>query len=372
MNRFKKVPLIICCLGLFLVAFFTVYKMASLSAQSITVLTDVNGVVDQFQTEPLPPVRLLFLGDMMFDRGVRVQIKKYGSDAVYASTTRALSMDADLTIANLEGPITTYTSKTIDKNGKGIPGFTFTFPTSTAPEIKASGIDIVSLANNHTENFGADGLKQTVKWLSSAGLHFFGNPTNTNISTPNPSMPLEKIVCIEEKSWCMAIIGYHEFTTIDGSVITQKIRELNGARTEKSIDAIVVMPHWGVEYQSIPTSKQISLAHTWIDAGADFIIGAHPHIIQSMELYKSKPIFYSLGNYLFDQYFSYDTTHGLAIKIVPETKEINLIPIDNTGIFVKSANELDRTKILQSLAKASRAFTSTSTRDEILTGTVHY
>jgi poly-gamma-glutamate synthesis protein (capsule biosynthesis protein) len=109
---------------------------------------------------------LLFLGDIMLDRGVRARIKNIGADEVFVRFTKELSANYSYTIANLEGPITTWKSRTIGEDGRGIPGFSFTFPTSSAAHIKESGIDIVSLANNHTENFGTEGLQQTFDWLT--------------------------------------------------------------------------------------------------------------------------------------------------------------------------------------------------------------
>ncbi len=296
-------------------------------------------------------ISLLFFGDMMLDRGVRAQIAKIGYDQVFVRATRELSSKYDLTIANLEGPITTYKSKTIGPDGRGISGFAFTFATSSAIAIKESGIDIVSLANNHIENFGPDGVKQTVKWLRDANMKYFGNATNSG-SEFNPPAPLSNIFC--EKEICIAYIGYHEFTKQNDE--QQVVKEIKNAKA-KNADFIIVMPHWGVEYEHTPSQKQKTLAHAWIDAGADLVVGSHPHVIQSMEVYNGKKIFYSLGNYLFDQYFSYHTTHGLAVgfhitenaatttKSKFEITSFDLIPIDNTNILTRPANEAD-TKIM--------------------------
>ncbi len=300
-------------------------------------------------------ISLLFLGDIMLDRGIRAQISKLGSDEVFVLSTKKLSDNYDLTIANLEGPITTHPSKTIGPDGLGIPGFSFTFPTSSATALKKSGIDIVSLANNHTDNFGQEGLAQTVKWLSQSNLKHFGNPTNSPKSE-SPVSAISQIIC--EKEICIALIGYNEFTYQNETNILDEIKDAQ----EKNVDFIIIMPHWGVEYENFPSTKQKTLAHAWIDAGADLIVGAHPHVIQSIETYKDKKIYYSIGNYLFDQYFSYDTTHGLALGIhlekttAPDStviKSVDLLPIDNTKSITRPAGEVDSKKILDKLAEIS-------------------
>jgi len=364
----------------------------------------------QQQQEPLPqpliqetPVSLISLGDMMFHRGVRTKIKKVGDDIVFSSSTFFLTQKYDIAVANLEGPITNYPSKTVNAEGVAIPGFSFTFPTSTATLLKKSGVDIVSLANNHTDNFGNEGLRQTITYLKNAGVHFFGNPTND--ASANAIAPISERYCIEkpqtsninDSSWCLTMIGYHEFTPSANSTDSSSqeaslaeraiLKEIEAARDGDLAgihsDYIVVMPHWGVEYESYPNQKQIRLAHTWIDAGADAVIGAHPHTIQSMEEYNGKIIFYSLGNYIFDQYFSYNTTHALAVGITlgvstnpadtsntTKLQKLTLHPIDITGTMVQEAGDIDRIKILNSLATISKAKVSTSTYESIVTGNI--
>lgn len=325
------------------------------------VLGDVNAgkienITENISANSNSKLSILFLGDIMLDRGIRAQISKTGEDNVFVSSTKKLSETYDLTIANLEGPITTYSSKTIDASGRGIPGFSFTFPTSSATALKKSGIDIVSLANNHTENFGYEGLNQTVKWLKQAEVQYFGNPTNSPESE-SPVSPLSKIIC--EQKICITLIDYHEFAYKNENYILDEIKK---AKDNKA-DFIIVFPHWGVEYDNYPSTKQKALAHTWVDAGANLIVGAHPHVIQSEEAYKDVKIYYSLGNYLFDQYFSYDTTHGLALGIHLEKdsttnftkiKDVDLIPINNTKSITRPANATDTKIILDKFAEISK------------------
>jgi poly-gamma-glutamate synthesis protein (capsule biosynthesis protein) len=302
---------------------------------------------------------MLFLGDMMFDRGVATNIRKRGSESVFASGTREITDKYDLVVANLEGPITTYPSRTIDTTGKAIPGFSFTFPTSTATLLAESGIDIVSLANNHADNFGREGLSQTIQYLKDAGIDYFGNTTNSPFDIasssymhcPTRDSTTTELVSGVNTQTCIAFIGYHQFTNKNESHI---LAEIARYETDPRITFTIVFPHWGVEYQKRPNQNQISLAHQWVDAGADLIIGAHPHVVQSTEIYKNAYIYYSLGNYIFDQYFSYDTTHGIAVGITlsPDLRKVQtteIIPIDITGTIVRKANGIDSQKILEGI-----------------------
>lgn len=298
-------------------------------------------VVENIEIEPVPKsISMLFLGDMMFDRGVRVQADKMGYDAIFGSATTTIQSH-DLTIANLEGPISSFKSKLVNSSGKAIPGFQFTFDNKTAPALKNVGIDIVSLANNHTDNFGQEGLNQTRNILSENNIMYFGSPTN------NPEY-MATTTCIHDI--CVGIIGWHEFSYKNDEFVLSKIKEIRPA-----VDYLVIYPHWGTEYKTSPNKKQIQLAHSWIDAGADVVVGHHPHVIQSVEIYKDKYIFYSLGNFIFDQYFSFNTTHGIGVsaEIYKDKVEYKILPFANVGSKVSGLGEREKVKIYDLLRKYS-------------------
>jgi gamma-polyglutamate biosynthesis protein CapA len=285
-------------------------------------------------------ISILFLGDMMFDRGVGTQANKKGFEYIFGQSTTTIQKH-DLTIANLEGPITTFKSKTILSSGKAIPGFQFTFATSTAKALKVAGIDIVSLANNHTINFGQIGLDQTRQSLIENNVMYFGSPIN------NPDLTATT-TCI--KDICVGIIGWHEFGYKNDEFIYSKIKEMRSI-----VDYLVIFPHWGIEYESKPNKKQIKLAHDWIDVGADVVVGAHPHVVQTVEKYKDKYIFYSLGNFIFDQYFSFGTTHGIGVSanISKDKVDYKIIPFSSVGSRVNVLSESDVSKIWNNLIKIS-------------------
>ncbi len=280
---------------------------------------------------------IAIVGDMMFDRAVRRKINNQGFDSVWGDTKGILA-PYDIKIGNLEGPITSYPSRTLLPSGKTAKILSFTFPTSTASELKKVGFDAVSLANNHTDNFGTKGLKETRDALVSADIYHFGDPANEQL--------LSTVLC-DKKSFeqCVAIVGFHEFAYIKAN--EQKVIEEIQMRKTQGYYTIVY-PHWGAEYKQTHTQYQQNLARSWIDAGADLVVGAHPHVVAHAEEYKGKMIFYSLGNFIFDQYFSFNTTHGLVLGIHipfdnnPTTNKLiigeptfDLIPITNEGIVVK-------------------------------------
>lgn len=283
------------------ISIFNIDVSADTSDSPAASTVSVGGVASQ---RPEGTIKLLVLGDMMFDRGIRAQTNARGFEYVFGPATTTFAQ-YDLVVANLEGPITTYKSKTVLAGNKAVPGFQFTFATSTATALKQSGIDMISLANNHTDNFGQDGLNQTRDTLTRAGIKYFGSPQNSNqIATSTCTNGV-----------CIGFVGWHQFGKQNTTRILEEIRSMR-----PKVNYLVVFPHWGVEYKHSPTSEQTRLAKEWIDAGADAVIGAHPHVVQKVETYISKdgrnaPIFYSLGNFIFDQYFSFETTHGVGVEI---------------------------------------------------------
>ncbi len=245
---------------------------------------------------PEQKVDLVIVGDMMFDRNVRNKIDKIGFDTFFEGVKELLT-NADVTIGNLEGPFTTYPSKTASLKSKEL---VFTFDPALAPKLAEVGFDILGLANNHTYNFGREGFAMTKQYISETGMVSYGDPNNKEALS----------VMMEKNGIKIGIVGFHEFSYVNFDKVLAEIDLLRPA-----VDFLIVTPHWGIEYQKEPTELMRTLAYKWIDRGADVIIGAHPHVIGNIEEYNSKKIFYSLGNFVFDQYFSKETSEGLVVKI---------------------------------------------------------
>jgi poly-gamma-glutamate synthesis protein (capsule biosynthesis protein) len=274
------------------------------------------------KTEDKKELNLLLVGDIMLDRNIRKKIIENKSPENFVDNflgnLREQNKNYDYVVGNLEGPITDNNTKTYDIHGKYTGLLTFTFSTSTPEILKLLNIKVVSLANNHTDNFDNQGFQDTMRFLGVGNIKYFGNPYNQNINNK-----LSNIVC--EKEICIAYIGYNQFTSNnDPKMIDDEIKLL---KQNEKVDFIVVVPHWGIEYSLTANLTQKRYAKEWIDAGADLVVGMHPHVIENSEIYKEKYIYYSLGNYIFDQWFNEDVKNGLALNF-KFTKDI----IDNKVI----------------------------------------
>ncbi len=261
--------------------------------------------------QPKNYVQLLFVGDLMFDRGIRYYAQKGGSNKFIFEKISAELLKNDLVIANLEGPITGNKSVSAGTAIGSTNNYFFTFDPSVAQTLADENIKIVNLGNNHILNFGQAGLDSTEKYLQSSNISYFGAPGGVR--------SLEHDISGVK----VAFVSYNEF---NGVYEIEKSSALNEIKKNiDNIDIVVVFCHWGVEYAKNSTEAQKELAHEFIDGGADLVIGSHPHVTQPSEEYNGKMIYYSLGNFIFDQYFNDDVRNGLGVvvKIDKTTKKLD-------------------------------------------------
>lgn len=293
--------------------------------------TDIHYVATTYEKIANPPIRMLFVGDMMFDRNVAVHARKYGKDTLFAGIL-PLFEGNDLNIGNLEGTITA--NKSIAQYDHSI--LRFTFDPSYAELLKGLKFSALSLANNHSLDFYGDGYFETIQNLSRLGIGTFGSPRNDILLS----------VTREVKGKKICLVGYHDLYIADSASTNKEVVSL---RPQCSF--LVVFAHWGNEYEDVPSERQMTLAHEFIDNGADLVIGSHPHVVQSLEVYKNKAIFYSLGNFMFDQYFSFETQHGLAVVVEWDEKEtiFNIVPVSLEKSEAKYADAEDGTRIVEAL-----------------------
>lgn len=271
-----------------------------------------------------PNIKILFVGDIMLDRGVSWYADKNGKDRIFSGVKNLFS-NYDIVVGNLEGTITNNES-VARKNNKILR---FTFDTDYSGVLKDAGFDILNLANNHALDFGIDGYSQTIENLNSVGIKSFGSPRNdSNLS-----------VLVNKNGKDLCFVGYHDLFTFNESPVISEIKALND-----KCDFLTVFTHWGDEYKTKSNSRQQKLAYEFIDSGADLIIGTHPHVVQEIEEYKGKRIFYSLGNFVFDQDFSVNTKNGNAIGVDISDADIKYevvpISIDEGRVYVTSEQEL--------------------------------
>lgn len=241
-------------------------------------------------------VRLGFVGDILLASSVENLMRRNGFDYPYAKALPYLQAP-DLLVGNLENPITTGGVPAEDKK------YVFKGHPDLVPSLKEAGFDVVSLANNHTLDQGVEGLLDTIRHLDEAGIPNMGAGNNdTEAFAP---------VVLEANGFKVAYFGLSRVVpwvswkadkNVAGVAETYDSRRavaaIQQARVEN--DLIVVYAHWGEELSEVPRSIETTLAREYIDAGADLVVGAHPHVLQGIELYKGKWIAYSLGNFIFN------------------------------------------------------------------------
>jgi len=294
-------------------------------------------------------VFLVAVGDISYSRGVERIARKQNNINYPFLNIQDYLKSADLVFGNLETPIT---------QGPEIPDFEMIFRSNPGTEqaLKQAGFSILSLANNHTPNFGEKGLKDTFNFLKNEGIKYVGAGQN--------EQEAYRVVYIQQNGIKFVFLAYNDTDVVPayyaashnraGTAFMRvdKLAEaIKGAK--QTADIVIVSMHSGTEYANKPNKSQIKFAHSAIDAGADLVIGHHPHVVQTMEKYKGKYIFYSLGNFVFDQPQSQETKEGLAIKVYflkNGASKISLLPVVMENLAQpRTANQVEANKILKRL-----------------------
>ncbi len=295
--------------GYLIIKGIEIMKPNTLMVESIS--KKVSRIASDLVTPTSDKLTVIMAGDAMFDRSIRYLAERKGYDSLFDKPLISLFKSADIAALNLEGPITAYPSKTL-VNNKTTELLTFTFSKEVRTTLVNAGIDIVSLANNHVDNFGFPGFMETQDWLKEVEISWFGNPwnsTSTQMSREHIEDNSPVVTIIHKKGFDIAFVGYHAFQYGIDNVISE-IKRVSGPNV-----FTIVMPHWGEEYTSKPSERMKSQARQFIAAGADAVIGAHPHVIMENEWVGPVPVYYSLGNLLFDQYFSPEVMKGLIVEL---------------------------------------------------------
>lgn len=278
-------------------------------------------ILEATQTKNKDDISLLFVGDIMLSRGVANQIEKY-SDPNYPFLKIADTIEsADFSFANLENPVSS------QGENQGSVYSLRANPESVAG-LKFAGFDGLFLANNHILDWGRIALEDTIDLLEKGGI----SPVGVGRNEAEANSPL----VINFRNTKIAFLSY---TTLypkslwakgDESGISSfdmiRIRnEIEKLKSSGAAHIVVVSFHWGDEYEDHSNSEQKRIARSLIDAGADLIVGHHPHVIQEIERYRNGWIAYSLGNFVFDQNFSADTKRGLILKAMIQNKKISTL-----------------------------------------------
>lgn len=253
-------------------------------------------------SEANPTVRLAFVGDVMLSDGPGRVIAS-GRDP-FAHVAERLRQ-ADVRIGNLECVIA-QGGRALDKP------WTFRAHPRVLPVLKRH-LDAVSVANNHVGDFGREAFTEMLGHLDASGIPRVGGGRNlTEAHRP---------LIIEKHGLRIALLAYDEFFPRSfeagpdrpGSAWSddeQVVDDIRRARTEHRADLVIPFMHWGSEGELVSNARQRQLARLMIDAGADAVVGAHPHVVQDAEVYRGKPIVYSLGNFVFDGFESLEHRTG--------------------------------------------------------------
>ncbi|MDR3310256.1 MAG: CapA family protein [Oscillospiraceae bacterium] len=216
-------------------------------------------------------------------------------------TTAARFREADIALINLE--------TSVSERGTPIPGKAYTFrsePENLSFLTDWLGVDCVSLANNHTPDWGWDAFDDTLTYLDEYGIARIGAGRDlADAAAPYIAEVNGLKIAIFAAN---QVNSYSDWPATDkkaGQLISRDAKKLgilgeNIAKVRGEVDYIIAFFHWGIELDTTPSSMQTSMAHALIDAGVDVVLGAHPHVVQSFEYYKGKPIAYSVGNFLFN------------------------------------------------------------------------
>lgn len=300
---------------LLLVVILGIYQYSTTTAE-IGLFPEVSEVS---QDPTVEYFSLNFVGDIMPARAIELAMRRQGYEYPFRKIQAELSA-ADITFANMESPLIGNAA-----TGRTTPGGTTVFrgDVDFAQAIKKAGIDVVSLANNHMKDQGVKGIISTIRVLDDAGVQHAGAGQNLSEAQAMARMvipskqggPDLKVGILAYNDRDVVPESYHATADQSGTNIMDIERLKQDIQKNRSeVDVLVVSMHSGTEYSKVANKKQIDFAHTAIDAGADMVIGHHPHVLQPIEVYKGKYIFYSLGNFVFDQPWP-DTKQSVLVNM---------------------------------------------------------
>ncbi|HEX3021655.1 MAG TPA: CapA family protein [Lachnospiraceae bacterium] len=256
-----------------------------------------NNVTDAKDSSLEENISLAFTGDVLLSSS---PLNKYdsagGIHGILSDKLLEEMNGADIMMINQEFPFSTRGTQMQDKQ------YTFRTDPSRVGILHEMGVDIVSLANNHTLDFGVEAMLDTLQTLKNEDIKSVGAGENLEQAKETVYLDVKgKTIAFLGASRVIPVYEWNAtdtspglFTTYDPTALLEEIRSAK----EKS-DLAVVYVHWGIEKQSRPEEYQRTMAKQYIDAGADIVIGSHPHVLQGIEFYKGKPIIYSLGNFIF-------------------------------------------------------------------------
>jgi len=264
-------------------------------------------------------------GDVSLDPSQISAFRAHGYDWAWSGLDGLFNHD-DLTMVNLECPATAI----VDPEPKA---FKFRCDPEALPAARLAGVDVVSQANNHAYDQGPAGLVDSLDAIRAAGLASVGAGADESEAL--------RAARFEVHGWTVAVVGIDQILdpidqvagpdkpgTAGGHDFRLALRAVHDAAA--SSDLVFVMIHWGVELEGRPRPYQVSQAHRMVDAGADVIFGSHPHVLQPLETYRGRPIFYSLGNLVWPRISKEASATAVAeVLVAPDgTIQARMLPVE--------------------------------------------
>jgi poly-gamma-glutamate capsule biosynthesis protein CapA/YwtB (metallophosphatase superfamily) len=274
---------------------------------------------DKPEIVEIPQTTLFFAGDIMLSRNVAAKMYTAQDFSLPFINVSEHVAKADISFANLESPFN-------DQGDHSVEGsLNFNADPKSIEGLNYAGFDVISTANNHSYDQEKAGINFTYKWLNDHGI--------TPIGT-TPSCHMGTIITKNNIKFGFLAYSYAAFNdggtkrdplVCDANDLVSVAKDIQLLKTK--VDFLIVSAHLGTEYKRSPDESSVLFAHKAIDSGADLMIGHHPHWIQTTESYKGKWIFYSLGNFVFDQMWSQDTREGLTVNITFQDKLLDKVEV---------------------------------------------
>ena len=300
-------------------------------------------------TASAPVASILFLGDVLLARDVERHQQRYGYAYPFAGLRFSDVAPEPYVFANFEAAIPQVHQPTPNMSTR------FSVAPTALPALRAAGVSHVSLANNHSFDFGSDGYQHTRDMLAQNGITPFGHPSDLSAAD------VQYIALSSGQT--VGVVGINAvFTTVSAQTL-QTLMESVESRSDLQIAYI----HWGTEYRTQHDETQQKLASMLVGAGFDLIIGHHPHVVQDIDLIAGVPVVYSLGNHIFDQYFSTAVQEGLMVSLqATESFTLTLHPV--TSVASRAQPQVqDATARADFLVEVARR-SHPALRDQILAG----
>ena len=279
-------------------------------AQAPHILPSEREALTDPEPEKPDTARLIFVGDIMLDRGVKSSVyRNFDNDYARLFDHLDILTEGDLVFGNLEGPISDV--------GRNVGSrFSFRMDPIVLPALVDAGFTIFSFANNHVGDWSQVAFEDTLTRLSESGIDYTGAGWNKD-EARTPTVTVINDISIGMLGFTDVGPNWMEAGAERAGILlaSDPLYEDIIKDAADMVDILIVTLHWGDEYVPF-NARQERLAKSAIDAGADMIIGHHPHVIQGIEYYNGKLIAYSLGNFIFDQYFSKETMQGLILDMI--------------------------------------------------------